>query len=130
MKKIFLNKTLWITIPVVFLVLMFTAVLPAEENEPRTSYKYIVVYGTGDLEVGDVVEFYDPQGTLCGQWKVRDRGAYGLMAVYGDDPMTEEIDEGAEEGEYLTIKVNGVEVIPSGSHPVWENEGETRRVDL
>jgi len=100
------------------------------EEEPRTSYKYIVVYGTGDLEVGDVVTFFDPEGTLCGKWVVRDKGAYGLMAVYGDDPTTENVDEGAREGEVLTIKVNGREVIASGSPPVFEREGETRRVDL
>jgi len=100
------------------------------ENEPRTSYKYIVVYGTGDLEVGDVVEFLDPEGTICGKWVVRDKGAYGLMAVYGDDPTTEDVDEGAQTGEVLTIKVNGREVIGSGSPPVFERVGETRRVDL
>lgn len=100
------------------------------ENEPKTSYKFIVVYGTGDLEVGDVVEFFDPEGMLCGKWVVRDKGAYGLMAVYGDDPTTEEVDEGPGAGEVLTIKVNGIEVIASGSPPVFENEGETRRIDI
>jgi len=99
-------------------------------GEPRTSYKYIIVYGMGDLNVGDVVEFFDQEGTLCGKWKVRDKSAYGLMPVYGDDPTTVDIDEGAREGEVLTIKVNGREVIASGSPPVYELEGETRRIDL
>ena len=116
------------------LALLFVSLLISsaigEEKEPRTSYKYIVVYGMGDLEVGDVVTFFDPEGTLCGKWVVRDKGGYGLMAVYGDDPTTEDVDEGAKAGEVLTIKVNGREVIASGSLPVFEREGETRRVDL
>ncbi len=111
-------------------VSLFISSASGAENEPRTSYKYIIVYGTGDLEVGDVVTFFDPEGTLCGKWVVRDKGAYGLMAVYGDDPTTKDVDEGVLEGEVLTIKVNGREVIASGSPPVFEREGETRRVDI
>jgi hypothetical protein len=94
------------------------------------SYRYIMVYGTGNLAVGDVVEFFDPEGTLCGRSVVEEEGGYGLMPVYGDDQMTSDIDEGAREGDYLTIRVNGREVYPVAGPPVWEKEGETRRIDL
>ncbi len=100
------------------------------EPEPIPSYRYIMVYGTGELETGDVVEFFDPAGTLCGRWTVKEEGFYGLMAVYGDDAQTVDIDEGAREGEVLTIRLNGREVYPVGGPLVWEREGETRRVDL
>lgn len=121
-----IRMTILLLIPVIVLI----GAARGGEEDPRTSYKYIVVYGTGDLEVGDVVEFYDREGTLCGKWEVRDEGAYGLMAVYGDDPTTEDVDEGAREGEELTIRVNGREKIAVGSPPVFDREGETRRVDL
>jgi hypothetical protein len=101
-----------------------------EQAGPIPSYKYIMVYGTGELAVGDVVEFFDPEGTLCGRSVVDEEGGYGLMPVYGDDPMTSDIDEGAREGDYLTIRVNGREVYPVGDPPVWDREGETRRIDL
>ena len=99
-------------------------------GEPVSSYKYIVVYGTGSLQIEDVVEFLDPDGIVCGKWVVRDAGAYGLTAVYGDDPTTADLDEGARLGEELTIRVNGTPVIPPDGPPVWEDEGEVRRIDL
>ena len=95
-----------------------------------TSYRYIMVYGSGDLAVGDVIEFFDPEGTLCGRCLVEEAGGYGMVAVYGDDPQTTEIDEGAREGDYLTVRVNGREVYPVGSPPVWEKDGELQRIDL
>ena len=125
-----LTKKFAVIVCIFFALLSALCAWSTWAEEPKTSYKYIVVYGEGDLKVGDVIEIYDPEGTLCGKWAVRDKGAYGLMAVFGDDPTTEDIDEGAEEGEYLTIKVNGKEVYPPGGQPVWEKEGETRRVNL
>ena len=123
-------KSTWIVVLVFLSVSLVVSSASGAEDEPRTSYKYIVAYGTGDLEVGDMVTFFDREGTLCGKWVVRDKGAYGLMAVYGDDPTTEDVDEGAREGELLTVKVNGEEVYPFDGSPVFEREGETRRVDL
>ncbi len=114
-----------------FGLLLFPAVssLPGEEAGPVPSYRYIVVYGSGELQVGDMVDFFDLEGTLCGRWVVQERGGYGLTAVYGDDPRTE-IDEGARPGEFLSIRVNGREVLPVGGPPLWENEGQARRIDL
>ncbi len=105
----------------------------AEKGEGRElvpSYKYMVVYGTGDLEKGDVVEFFDRDGILCGRWVVKETGAYGLMAVYGDDPTTADLDEGAKDGELLTIRVNGAEVHPPEGPPIWRDDTGTRRIDL
>lgn len=109
---------------------LFNPAAAGEGPELIPSYRYIMVYGTGELEVGDVVEFYDPVGTLCGRWVVEVADSYGLMPVYGDDPMTPEVREGAREGDLLRVFVNGREVYPVGGPPVWVNEGETRRVDL
>lgn len=130
MKNMVVRKIIGTVLPVIVLALVFGGGAAAGENEPLTSYKYIVVYGTGDLEVGDLVEFFDPDGVLCGKWTVRDKGAYGLMAVYGDDPTTAGIDEGAEKGDELTVRVNGIVVLPPDGDPIFEKEGETRRVDL
>ncbi|MDP8236467.1 MAG: hypothetical protein P9M08_08785 [Candidatus Erginobacter occultus] len=122
---------------VIFLAATFlllpAASLPSgveEQAEPLPSYRYIMVYGSGDLAVGDVVEFFAPEETLCGRFVVDEEGGYGLMAVYADDPQSVAVQEGAREGDYLTIRVNGREVYPVGGPPVWENEGETRRIDL
>ncbi|MCX8023404.1 MAG: hypothetical protein N2745_11610 [Syntrophorhabdaceae bacterium] len=58
-----------------------------------------------DARVGDEVAFFDPQGVLCGLYVVRVPGKYGRVPVYGDDPSTQSIDEGAKAGDVLTVKI-------------------------
>ncbi len=56
-------------------------------------------------EIGDEVAVYDPDGVLCGLFILHTTGQYGMLHVYGDDPTTPEIDEGAKEGDALTFKL-------------------------
>jgi len=54
---------------------------------------------------GDEIAFFDPQGVLCGLFVVAQTGQYGIVHVYGDDPTTVSIDEGAIGGDQLTVRV-------------------------
>ncbi len=54
--------------------------------------------------VGDELAVYDQNGVLSGTARLMDQGAY-LVAVYGDDATTLQVDEGAVEGERLTFKI-------------------------
>ncbi len=80
---------------------------------------------------GAVVQAYDPQGVLCGEFVVADTGMYGLMPVYKDDPTTPTVDEGAESGDTISFRIDGVTVSASGPDvPVWSSNGDVRRVNL
>jgi len=91
---------------------------------------------------GDEVAFFDPDGVLCGHYVVDQEGIYGILHVYGDDPDTPGIDEGASEGDILTVTIwdaaqsreltgpqlvltpgippGGSSFLPSLIPPVWE----------
>jgi hypothetical protein len=63
---------------------------------------------------GDEVGVFDPSGILCGSVRIQESGKYGMLHVYGDNPDTTDIDEGAMEADQLTFKVwdnvSGVEI--------------------
>lgn len=81
------------------------------------------------LPVGTVVRAYDPNGVLVGRTEVALNGWY-LMAVYGDDPLTE-LDEGATSGDTITFTINGQSAVPLGPHqPLWTVSGERIQVEL
>jgi hypothetical protein len=82
------------------------------------------------LPVGAEITAWDPQGALCGRVIVTDAGRYGLMTVYGDDPLTA-ADEGAVFGDWLEFRVDGVEATVIGpDEPTWTAMGDLREVDL
>lgn len=110
-------------------LLVFAASATTLETEPRPTYRYMLVYGTGDLAVGDTVEFHTAAGVLCGRWTVLEEGGYGLMSVFGNDPATAET-EGARPGEMLFIRVNGREITAPGGSPVWRDSRVPVRIDL
>ncbi len=126
--KIKYNITLFFAFILGFVV--FSSPAPAGEGaEPIPTYRYMMVYGTGNLEEGDVIEFFTPAGVICGRFVVEEAGAYGLLSVYGDDSATDRV-EGARPGEELTVRVNGIEVQPRRGSPVWRENLEPLRVDL
>jgi hypothetical protein len=55
--------------------------------------------------VGDELAVFDPDGVLCGRGLVTVAGEFGPLVVYGDDPATTEVDEGAVEGDTLTVRL-------------------------
>ncbi|MBN1423941.1 carboxypeptidase regulatory-like domain-containing protein [Candidatus Fermentibacteria bacterium] len=80
---------------------------------------------------GDVVEAWDPDGVRCGAWEVTSQGCYGPMVVYGDDPSTPLVDEGAEEGETVRFTINGFTAQCLGpDEPQWHAGGGPYRVEL
>ena len=103
---------------------------------PITTNLWVDFYGTnsffsgGPLPIGAVVRAYDPDGVLCGQFTVHTAGQYGIMPVYGDDPMTPE-DEGARPGDTISFTINGVPATPLGpDDPIWTTHGDRRHVEL
>jgi len=85
---------------------------------------------TGEpIEVGSLVQVFDPDGVECGSFVVETPGQYGYLHVYGDDPLTQ-VDEGALEGDMLTWRVDGVVFIPDPV-AVWQPDTVMPiRVDL
>jgi hypothetical protein len=76
--------------------------------------------------VGVVVDVVDGSGTIAGWTQVRTAGYYGFLHIYEDFPGTR-LDEGAEVGEWLTIRVNGE---PTGQRIQWTQFGASERLDL
>lgn len=83
------------------------------------------------VPVGAMVQVYDPEGVLCGEFQVNSAGAYGLVPVYRDDPLTLDVDEGAEPGDSLRITIDGFPARAIGPDAAkWTGNGDVLRVDL
>ena len=100
-------------------------VVSAPDVTLTPTYSWFNVYGDdariGDRPVqpGDVITAHDSDGSLAGRFTVTDEGRFGLMAVYYDDPATEE-DEGMGVGDAITFKINGqLANLPSQEQPKW-----------
>ena len=79
------------------------------------------------LVVGTVIQAYDPSGVYCGTDTVRldsesGKAIFGYFSVYGDDPATTEIDEGATAGEHITFKINGRTASVVQGDDVWADQ--------
>ena len=59
------------------------------------------------VKKGTVITAYDWDGVRCGKFVVKREGHFGFMPVYGDDPTTPDIDEGASPGDIITFKIDG-----------------------
>jgi len=82
------------------------------------------------LPVGTVVTAHDPQGVVCGEFLVTQAGRYGLMPIYGDDPLTE-VDEGAIPGDPFEFRINGIPATATGpDEPIWTAMGDLKQVNL
>jgi hypothetical protein len=108
--------------------------MPAQEVVPTEEWADF--YGLGNtlngqpLPVGVVIRAYDPQGVVCSQFRGTRAGCYGLMPVYGDDPLTE-VDEGAVRGDQIKFAVNGVAATVTGpNEPLWVTFANLRQVNL
>ncbi len=89
------------------------------------------------LHEGDSIRVYDKQRVVCGDTTVNQDGGF-IMAVAGDDPLTQDIDEGADPGEDLKFEINGIPVevtgasanfdttIIPGGKPIWQQMGSLR----
>ncbi|MGQ9516673.1 MAG: golvesin C-terminal-like domain-containing protein, partial [Anaerolineae bacterium] len=109
---------------------------PTPAGTPILTNLWVDFYGTnsfylgGPLPVKAVVRAYDPDGVLCGVFTVGTAGQYGVMPVYGDDPLTPE-DEGARPGDTITFTINGVPAVPLGpDDPIGTAPRDRRHVEL
>ncbi len=75
-----------------------------------------------DLAEGDTIDVYDSDGVHCGRTFVVSLSRF-TVHVYGDDPATEFIDEGAVEGDTMRFAVNGDSAWIKGGDNVWSNMG-------
>ena len=62
------------------------------------------------IALGDTLRVFDTDGIQCGSVTIRSEGQYGFLHVYGDDPDTKSIDEGAKSGQPITLVWQGYEV--------------------
>ncbi len=99
-------------------------------------------YQPGVFLQGDRIQAYDTDGIMCGDTVAVINGGF-IINVAGDDPDTENIDEGAVTGEEIRFTVNGDStvvigasanfdsVIVIGEKAVWQNMGSQRvRLEL
>ncbi len=86
--------------------------------------KFFALFEGAPVLPGSVIEAFDPQGVLCGQWNVTKSGTYGFMPVYRDDPYSPAIDDGAEPGDLITLKVNGYVATMTNGPIHWGENGD------
>jgi hypothetical protein len=84
-------------------------------------------YNGEPVVVGSIIQAYDPSGIYCGIDTVRlDGGSgeaiFGYFSVYGDDPNTPALDEGAVAGEHITFKINGRTASVIGGDDTWTDQ--------
>ncbi|NQT24194.1 T9SS type A sorting domain-containing protein [candidate division KSB1 bacterium] len=77
---------------------------------------------------GDTIQVFDPDSVLCGEGHGTIEGGY-LIHVFGDDPNTTDLDEGAIEDDTLRFVINGTETKVIDGSPVWEYGG-SKQVSL
>jgi len=82
--------------------------------------------GVEPAAVGTLVEVVDGKGVLAGRFEVHHPGYYGFMPVYRDDAGTA-VDEGADQGEWLTVLVDGQ---PASQRVQWTSFGDEVKLDL
>ena len=94
--------------------------------QPNPAWPYFCDYYSIDARLegvplvpGDVILAVDPDGVYCGVTVVENPGEY-LIHVLGDDPGTPG-DEGAEEGDKITLLLNCV--CPAMPDSLWTQQG-------
>ena len=145
--KVSFPLLLAVVILVVFLVApTVQSIGPLHFVDNTVSNVWVDLYGTNltvqgaPAEVGDEIAVFDPDGVLCGACVVRIAGTYGFLHVYGDDPTTPDVDEGAGVGDALTLVAwdasEGCELpcaataITGPQPPQWTNDGDVWNVNL
>jgi hypothetical protein len=67
----------------------------------------VATYNGSPVVPGSIIEAYDPTNLMVGKWRVTQAGRYGFMNVYGDEPGTPGVHEGALSGDAIAFKING-----------------------
>jgi hypothetical protein len=104
-------------------------------GEPVPTYEWVNFYCDMNylndelIMPGDVVEAFNPAGTLCGQYFVTEQGAYGFMPVYRDDEYTEDVVEGCVPGDMVSFKINGY-AAETSAEAFWTENGDEFEICL
>jgi hypothetical protein len=77
----------------------------AEATPEWTNFSGTAKISGVDVEVGDCIGAFDPGGVCCGVYTVTAAGNYGYLPVYGDNPDTTTVDEGAVSGDTIIFKI-------------------------
>jgi len=126
-------RRLWIALTTLTLLLLAAHV--PDQVHPTPWFVDFVGQGGSTLDgkplpVGAVVRAYDPTGVLAGEATVPQPGWY-LVSVYGDDPQTPDLDEGAVAGDPIAFTVDGHPAVPLGPDAaVWVASGSRVHVEL
>jgi len=104
---------------------------PIPTNEWVNFFSTSSTFNDEPVQIGSVVDAYDPDGVWCGTFTATTVGQYGFLLVYKDDAMTSEIDEGAETGDEITFYIDGHLAIPNGpEEALWSSNGEVIQVNI
>jgi len=116
------------------LLVLFPVLLSAQPiptNEWINFFSTSSTFNDEPVQVGSVVDAYDPDGVWCGTFTVTTAGQYGFLLVYRDDNITSDIDEGSEPGDSLAFYIDGRYALTMGpGNPVWISNGDVIQVDL
>ncbi len=116
------------------LLVLFPVLLSAQPiptNEWVNFFSTSSTFNDEPVQVGSVVDAYDPDGVWCGTFTATTTGQYGFLLVYRDDNITGDIDEGSEPGDSLTFYIDGHYALTMGpGNPGWTSNGDVVQVDL
>lgn len=106
-----MKKNIIISIILIFLFLLVGGLVIALNLQtiPATNNWQDFYGNIKDAKIGDIVTAKDPQGVVCGSYKIDIAGKYGFMHVYADDTSTS-VDEGAKLNDIITFYLNGVKL--------------------
>jgi hypothetical protein len=121
-------------LPLTLLFVLFSTIAFADTDEPPewvNLYSYSSTLNGGPLPVGALVDVYDPDNVLCGSFTVHTEGRYGFLPAMRDIDVTPSIDEGADPGDPLELRINGVHATALGpDEAIWTSNGDNKEVDL
>lgn len=92
--------------PAAFADCNYRAVIP---TQTWTDFASTMIYLRGQVAPsGAVVDAFDPDGVHCGSKTITVPGQLEAMPVYADDRFTPNLDEGCEQYDKVTFRINGV----------------------
>lgn len=107
--RFFLAKTVT---GLIFLAIFASVSLAGHFSQPVHTISFCDYIGAIQIEKsqaqpGDEIAFFDPDGVCCGLFDnfQSASGLYGVVHVYGDDPTTAGVDEGARPGDQLSVRI-------------------------
>jgi hypothetical protein len=76
-------------------------------NEWMSVWGDSLVFNGVPLQVGAVIRAYDPRGTVCGEYAVKQAGKVGMMNIYAADTFTKDA-AGPKADELVTLKIGSM----------------------